>query len=110
MSKVKCRIRRDDTVLVIAGKHKGRRGRVLRVLPDAGKLIVEGVNRVKRHQKPVGAQAGAIIEKEAPIHVSNVALWVGDADSGRRVKVGFQTVDGRKVRVDRATGVVLDNA
>ena len=72
MSRVKCRIRRDDTVLVIAGKDKGTRGRVLRVLPEDSRVVVEGVNRIKRHQKPVGEQPGGIIEREAPIHISNV--------------------------------------
>ena len=99
-----------STVLVIAGKHKGKRGRVLRVMPADGRILVEGINRVKRHQKPMGDQPGAIIEKEAPIHISNVALWLGDAETGRRVKVAYRNVDGRKVRVDRSTGDVIDNA
>lgn len=109
MSRVKCRIRRDDTVLVIAGKDKGTRGRVLRVLPEDSRVVVEGVNRIKRHQKPVGEQPGGIIEREAPIHISNVALWVGD-DDGHKVKVGFKIQDdGTKVRVNRATGADIDN-
>ena len=109
MSRVKCRIRRDDTVLVIAGKDKGTRGRVLRVLPEDSRVVVEGVNRIKRHQKPVGEQPGGIIEREAPIHISNVALWVGD-DDGQKVKVGFKIQDdGTKVRVNRATGADIDN-
>ena len=110
MANAKCRIKSDDTVVVITGKDKGRRGRVLRVFPAEGRLVVEGINRVKRHMKPVGDQPGGIVEKEAPINVSNVALWVG-GDDGRRVKVGYTTLeDGRKVRIDRKTGDVLDNA
>lgn len=109
MSKAKCRIHSGDTVLVTAGRHKGTRGRVLRVMPTDRKVIVEGVNRVKRHQKPVGDQPGGIIEKEMPIDVSNVALWVG-GDDGRKVKVGYATRDGKKVRVDRKTGAAIDNA
>jgi large subunit ribosomal protein L24 len=110
MSKIKSRIKRDDTVVIIAGKHRGLRGRVLRVLPAEARVVVEGVNRVKRHQKPVGEQPGTIIFKEAPIHISNVALWLEDDNGGRRVKVGYQRLeDGRKVRVDRATGTVIDN-
>jgi large subunit ribosomal protein L24 len=109
MAKAKCRIKSDDTVLVLAGKDKGRRGRVLRVLPDDRRVVVEGVNRVKRHMKPVGDQPGGIVEKEASMDISNVALWVG-GDDGRRVKVGYKILeDGRKVRVDRGTGDVLDN-
>jgi len=109
MAKAKCRIRRDDTVLVIAGKCKGTRGRVLRVIPEDSRVIVEGVNQIKRHQKPVGDQPGGIIEREAPIHISNVALWVGD-DDGRKVKVGYNIQDdGAKVRVDRKTGAVIES-
>lgn len=108
MSKAKLRIKRDDTVIVIAGKDKGKRGRVLRVAPTDGKIVVEGVNRVKRHQKPVGDQPGAIIEKEMPLDVSNVALWIG-GDDGRKVKVAYKRLeDGRKIRVDRKTGEQID--
>ena len=104
MSKAKSRIRRDDTVVVVAGKHKGVRGRVLRVWPSEERLLVEGVNIIKRHQKPVGDQPGGIVEREAKIHVSNVALWIGE-DEGRKVKVGFRVQeDGTKIRVDRKTG------
>jgi large subunit ribosomal protein L24 len=108
MSRPKLRIKRDDTVIVVAGKDKGKTGRVLRVFPEDAKVVVEGVKRVKRHQKPVGEQPGSIVEKEAPIHVSNVALW--NPEQGRRVKVGYKVQeDGKKVRVDRATGTVIDN-
>ncbi|MFK7928274.1 MAG: 50S ribosomal protein L24 [Myxococcota bacterium] len=109
MSKAKSRIRSGDTVVVIAGKNKGTRGRVLRVNPEDRKVVVEGVNRVKRHQKPVGEQPGGILEKEMPIHISNVALWVGGAD-GHKAKVGFSMKDGKKVRMDRGTGNLIDNA
>ena len=109
MSKPKYRIKSEDTVLVIAGKDKGKTGRVLRVMPAKGKVVVEGVNLVKRHQKPVGEQPGSIITKEAPLQISNVALW--NADESRRVKVGYQILeDGKKVRVDRKTGALIDNA
>lgn len=106
MSKAKLRIKRDDLVQVTAGRDKGKIGRVISVDPAASKLIVEGVRRVKRHQKPVGDQPGALIEKEAPIHVSNVALW--DADNNRRVKVSYKEIDGQKVRVDRKSGAAID--
>lgn len=103
----KCRIKRDDTVQVIAGRDRGHIGRVLRVLPEEGRVIVEGAKKVKRHQKPVGGNPGAIVEKEASIHISNVSLW--DAASGVRVKVAYKTSDdGKKVRVNRKTGVALD--
>jgi len=101
--KNKLKIRRDDTVVVIAGKHKGKIGKVVRVMPLDSKVVVEGVAMVKRHVKAQGQQAGSIDEKEAAIHVSNVALW--NAAEGRRVKVGFAVdSEGTKVRVDRKTG------
>lgn len=101
------KIKRGDNVVVIAGKDKGKRGRVLRVLPDEGRVVVEGVAMVKKHQKPVGDQAGQVAYKEAAVHVSNVALW--SEGEGRAVKVGFRILeDGRKVRVDRKSGVQLD--
>ena len=104
--KVKLKIRRDDTVVVISGKHKGKVGKVVRVLPTDNRVVVEGVAMVKRHMKAQGQQAGSLVEKEAAIHVSNVALW--DAAQGRRVKVGFKVQeDGTKTRVDRKTGAAV---
>ena len=104
--KAKLKIRRDDTVVVIAGKHKGKVGKVVRVLPEDGRLVVEGVAMVKRHMKAQGQQAGSLVEKEAAIHVSNVALW--SVTEGRRIKVGYSIQeDGTKVRVDRKTGATV---
>ncbi|MDO9280381.1 MAG: 50S ribosomal protein L24 [Pseudomonadota bacterium] len=104
--KTKLKIRRDDSVVVIAGKNKGKVGKVLRVLPEDNRLVVEGVAMVKRHVKAQGQQAGSIVEKEAAIDVSNVALW--NATEGRRVKVGYKVQeDGTKVRVDRKTGATV---
>jgi len=102
----KLRIRSGDTVVVISGRDKGTTGRVVRVLPAERKVVVEGVARVRRHRKPVGDTPGGIVEKEMPIAISNVALW--NPTESRRVKVAFQVKDGRKVRVDRKTGTVLD--
>jgi large subunit ribosomal protein L24 len=104
--KSKLKIRRDDTVVVIAGKHKGKIGKVVRVIPADARVVVEGVAMVKRHVKAQGQQAGSIVEREAAIHVSNVALW--DAAAGKRVKVSFKVEeDGTKVRVDRKTGAAV---
>jgi large subunit ribosomal protein L24 len=104
--KNKLKIHRDDVVVVIAGKHKGRTGKVVRVLPQEGRVVVEGVALVKRHVKPQQDRAGTIIEKEAAIHISNVALW--DAATGKRVKVGYQIKeDGTKIRVNRKTGAAV---
>lgn len=102
----KFKIKQGDLVQVIAGKDKGRTGKVLRVLRADGRILVEGLNLVKRHQKPTAEQPGQIVEKEAPLHISNVALW--NADESRRVKVGYQVVDGKKQRVDRKTGNPVD--
>lgn len=107
MAAPKFKIKRGDTVVVIAGKEKGKHGRVLKMLPDEGRLVVEGVALVKRHQKPVGEQPGQIVHKEAEIHISNVALW-NEAEQ-RRIKVGSRILeDGRKVRVDRKSGAQID--
>lgn len=106
-SKAKLRIRSGDEVLVVAGKDKGRIGRVLRVLPAERQVVVEGVRRVRRHQRPVGDRPGGIIEKEMPIDISNVSLW--NAEDQRRVRVGYRIDENsRKVRVDRKTGAVID--
>jgi large subunit ribosomal protein L24 len=102
MSKAKLRIKKGDHVVVVAGSDRGKTGRVLRVLPEDSRLVVEGVRVVTRHQKPANGQPGGIVRKEAAIHVSNVALW--DVEAGERVKVGFAVVDGKKTRVNRKTG------
>ncbi|MGJ8691529.1 MAG: 50S ribosomal protein L24 [Thalassotalea sp.] len=92
------KIRRDDEVIVLAGKDKGKTGKVTRVLVEKSKVFVEGVNLVKKHQKPVPQlqQPGGIVDKEAPIHVSNVAI-VNPA-TGKADRIGFRFEDGKKVR------------
>jgi large subunit ribosomal protein L24 len=102
------RIRTGDQVIVLAGRDKGKRGSVLRILPD-DRVIVEGVNVVKRHTRPNPQRnvTGGIIDKEAPIHRSNVGLY--NPTSGKAERVGFRTLeDGRKVRVYRQSGEVAD--
>ncbi len=102
------RIRKDDTVIVLAGKDKGRSGRVLQVMPNDERVVVEGVNMVKRHTKPdITHPQGGVIAKEAPLHISNVALR--DPKTGKPTRVGFKTNDkGRKVRVAKGSGVEID--
>lgn len=101
------RIRKGDQVLVIAGKNKGQTGEVMRVMEDT--VIVQNINLVKRHTKPnpQANQPGGIIEREAPIHISNVMLF--NPATGKGERVGFKTLgDGRKVRVFRSSGEVVD--
>ena len=107
------RIRSDDQVLVIAGKDRGKRGKVLRVEPRKQRVFVEGLNMIKRHERPrqvAGAQraeqVGGVIEKEGPIHLSNVMLI--DPSSGKPTRVGAEVDEGKRVRVARRTGSRLD--
>jgi large subunit ribosomal protein L24 len=92
------KIRRDDEVIVLAGKDKGKTGKVTKVLVESGKVFVEGINLIKKHQKPVPQlqQPGGIVEKEAPLNVSNVAIL--NPKSGKADRVGFRVEDGKKVR------------
>ena len=101
------KIKKDDDVIVISGKDKGSRGSVLRVLGDY--LLVGGINKVKKHQKPnpVKGLTGGIVEKELPIHISNVAIYNTAGKKGDRV--GIKSLeDKRKVRVFRSSGEVID--
>jgi large subunit ribosomal protein L24 len=101
------RIKKDDQVVVIAGRDKGTRGKVLKVLRDKDKVLVEGVGRVKKHQKPNQQnQQGGIIEKELPIHISNVMLVDAKTDKPSRVRAG-KDADGKKVRVTVKSGTPL---
>ena len=103
----KLKIRKGDRVKVIAGRSKGKVGDVLRVVPTEQRVVVAGVNVIKRHTKPGRADAGGIIEREAAIHVSNVALL--DPKSDKPTKVGFRFLeDGRKVRFARGSGETID--
>jgi len=102
------KIKKGDEVVVLAGKDKGRRGTVLRVLPN-DKVFVENVNMVKKHQKPnpMKDTPGGIIEKEAPIHISNVAIF--NPATGKADRVGFKRLDdGRKVRFFKSNQEVID--
>jgi large subunit ribosomal protein L24 len=104
---VKLKSRKGDRVKVVAGRSKGKIGDVLRVLPAEQRVVVSGVNVIKRHTKPDRTGTGGIIEREAAIHVSNVALL--DPKSDKPTKVGFKFLeDGRKVRFARASGETID--
>jgi large subunit ribosomal protein L24 len=104
------KIKKGDTVLVIAGRDKGRSGEVIETRRDDGRVLVRGINMVKRHQRQTPSQEGGIISKEAPIHLSNVAL--ADPKDGKPTRVGFKFVgkgeDRKKVRVAKRSGVEID--
>ncbi|MGI8414329.1 MAG: 50S ribosomal protein L24 [Solirubrobacteraceae bacterium] len=107
------RVKTDDEVIVVSGKDRGKRGKILRVEPKKNRVYVEGLNMVKRHQKPsqvAGAQraeqVGGVIEKEGPIHISNVMPI--DPNDGRPTRVGVQVTDGKRGRVARRSGTRLD--
>ena len=102
----KLKIKKGDQVVVLSGDDKGKTGEVVKAMPAEGKVVVQGVNLVKRHQKPSQTNPGGIVTKEAPLHVSNVALV--DAKSGKDTKVGYKEVNGKKVRVARKSGEVID--
>ena len=101
------KIRKGDKVVVLAGKDKGRTGEVLSVQPKDDTAIVRGVNQIRRHQKQTQSQEGGIITKEAPIHLSNLA--VADPKDGKPTRVGFRVEkDGKKVRVAKRSGEVIN--
>jgi large subunit ribosomal protein L24 len=107
------KIRRDDTVRIIAGKDRGRTGRVLRVEPAKQRVYVEGANIVKRHTRPRtlrdtqrAQELGGIVEKEGPIHISNVMLI--DPDTGEPTRVGIKREGGRRVRMAKKSGKEID--
>ena len=104
------KIRHDDTVIVISGKDKGKTGKVIRVEPDKGRVYVEGLNMIKRHQRPVAGRPNlqvGVIEKEGPIHVSNVAIV--DPKDHKPTRVGSKINEqGKRVRVTRRSGAELD--
>jgi large subunit ribosomal protein L24 len=101
------KIRKGDKVVVLTGRDKGRSGEVIEVRPSESRALVRGINMVKRHQKQTPQREGGIISKEAPIHLSNIAL--ADPKSGKPTRVGFKVMnDGRKVRVAKRSGVEID--
>ena len=104
---VKLKIKKGDNVVVICGRDKGRTGEVLRVFPADRRVIVQGVNIARRHTKPQMGEPGGIIEKELPLHISNVAQI--DPASGEPTRVGYKILaDGHKVRFARRSGEVID--
>ena len=100
------KIRKGDKVVVLTGKDKGRSGEVLQVLPKEDRAVVRGVNMVKRHQRQTQSQEAGIINKEASIHLSNIAIV--DPQDGKPTRVGFKIEGDKKVRVAKRSGVSID--
>ena len=104
MSKMK--IKKGDRVIVLCGDDKGKVGEVTKALPREGKVVVAGINTVKRHQKPSQTSPGGIISKDLAINVSNVALM--DPKSGKATRIGYKEVKGEKVRIARKSGEAIE--
>ena len=103
----KLKIKKGDKVVVITGRDKGKVGEVKKVMPTENRVIVDGVNMIKRHTRPSAGDPGGIVEKEASIHVSNVAYV--DPKTDRPTRIGYKTLgDGRKVRFAKRSGEVID--
>ena len=103
----KLKIKKGDKVVVLAGRDKGKRGEILKVFPAENKAVVRGVNVVRRHQKQTAATEGGIISKEAPIHISNIAIE--DPKDGEPSRIGFRIQeDGRKLRFAKRSGELID--
>ena len=103
----KLKIKKGDKVVVITGRDKGKTGEVKQVLPSENRVVVDGVNMVKRHTAPSAGNAGGIVEKEASIHLSNVAYV--DPKTDKPTRIGYKTLDdGRKVRFAKRSGEIID--
>ena len=101
--KNKIKLKKGDEVIVLTGKDKGKTGKIVRVIPDIRKVIVTDINKYKKHQKPGNNEPGGIIEKDMPLHVSNVAFY--DTVSKRGVRVGYALKkDGKKIRINKKSG------
>jgi large subunit ribosomal protein L24 len=104
----KLKIKKGDNVVVLAGRDKGKHGEVVKVFPSDNRVIVQGVNTVRRHQKQTPGKEGGIISKEAPLHVSNIAIE--DTKDGSTTRIGYRILDdGRKVRYAKRSGEVIDD-
>tara|TARA_B100001057_G_C22346262_1_gene755242 strand:+ start:80 stop:394 length:315 start_codon:yes stop_codon:yes gene_type:complete len=101
----KIKLKKGDEVVVLTGKDKGKTGKIVKILPSKNKAIVSEINKVKKNQKPDNNQPGGIIEKEMPIHISNISFY--DANNKKAVKVGYKLSKDKKVRINRSTGEII---
>ena len=100
------KIKKGDKVVVLTGKDRGAEGEVIQVMPQRDRVVVRGINLIKRHQRQSQTEQGGIITREAPLHISNVALK--DPSTGKATRVGFKIEDGKKVRIAKASNEVID--
>ena len=98
----KFKLKKGDDVIVLTGKDKGKTGKIIKILPKDEKAIVSEINRVKKNQKPDNNQPGGIVDKEMPIHISNISLF--DANSKKPIKIGYKINNNKKVRVNKLDG------
>tara|TARA_B100001057_G_scaffold28859_1_gene26393 strand:+ start:300 stop:614 length:315 start_codon:yes stop_codon:yes gene_type:complete len=98
----KLKLKKGDEVIVLAGKDKGKKGKILKIIPKKNKAIVSDINKVKKNQKPDNNQAGGIIEKEMPIHISNLSFFDSSANKG--VRIGYKLINNKKVRLNKFSG------
>ena len=99
----KIKLKKGDEIVVLAGKDKGKRGKIVKVIPDVRKVVVTDINKYKKHQKPGNNEPGGIVEKDMPLHISNVAFF--DSTSNKGVRVGYSfNKDGKKIRINKKSG------
>ena len=103
--KNKIKLKKGDEVVVTTGKDKGKTGKIVKILPSKNKAIVSEINKVKKNQKPDNNQPGGIIEKEMPIHISNISFY--DANNKKAVRVGYKLNKDKKVRINKSTGEII---
>tara|TARA_B100000965_G_scaffold396342_1_gene411124 strand:+ start:530 stop:847 length:318 start_codon:yes stop_codon:yes gene_type:complete len=101
--KNKIKLKKGDEVIVLTGKDKGKKGKIVRVIPDLRKVIVGDINKYKKHQKPGNNEPGGIIEKDMPIHISNVSFFDSESNKGTRIGYIFNK-DGKKIRINKKSG------
>ena len=101
----KFKLKKGDEVIVLAGKDKGKKGKIIKMLPQKDKAIVSDLNKVKKNQKPDNNQAGGIIEKEMPIHISNLSFF--DSSLNKGVRIGFKIIKDKKVRINKSSGKAI---
>ena len=101
--KNKIKLKKGDEIIVLTGKDKGKKGKIVRVIPDIRKVVVTDINKYKKHQKPGNNEPGGIIEKDMPLHISNVAFYDSKSNKGVRIGYGINK-EGKKIRINKKTG------